>query len=154
LTFAVDICVDIQRTMNTLRGKISELTTSGNMTLVGVGVGGTRMTAVMIGTPEKVPYLRISGDVELLFNESAVSIGKMIEGQLSLNNQLDCTVERLVMGEILTQVILSFKGEHLTSLITTMSAKRLDLKAGDCVTAFIKTNEVMLKEPDGAGNGD
>ena len=142
------------RVMNTLHGKISELTTSGNMTLVGVDVDGTRMTAIMIGRPEKVPYLRMSGDVELLFNESAVSIGKMIEGQMSLNNQLDCTIERLVLGEILTQVILSFKGEHLTSLITTMSAKRLDLKAGDSVTAFIKTNEVMLKEPDEAGNGD
>lgn len=124
------------------------------MTLVGVDVDGTRMTAIMIGTPEKVSYLRMSGDVELLFNESAVSIGKMIVGQMSLNNQLDCTIERLVVGKILTQVILSFKGEHLTSLITTMSAKRLDLAAGDGVTAFIKTNEVMLKEPDEAGDGD
>ncbi len=142
------------RTMNILRGKISELTTSGNMTLVGIDVDGTRMTAIMIGTPGKVSYLRMSGDVELLFNEAAVSIGKMIGGQMSLNNQLDCTIERLVTGEILTQVILSFRGEHLTSLITTMSARRLDLKAGDRVTAFIKTNEVMLKEPDEAGNGD
>lgn len=142
------------RTMNILRGKISELTTSGNMTLVGVDVDGTRMTAIMIGRPGKVSYLRISGDAELLFNEASVSIGKMIEGQISLNNQLDCTIERLVLGEILTQVILSFKGEQLTSLITTMSAKRLDLKPGDRVTAFIKTNEVMLKEPDGADNGD
>jgi molybdopterin-binding protein len=140
--------------MNTLRGKISELTTSGNMTLVGVDVGGTRMTAIMIGRPGKVPYLRMSGDVELLFNEAAVSLGKMIGGQISLNNQLDCTIERLVFGEILTQVILTFQGERLTSLITTMSAKRLDLTAGDRVTAFIKTNEVMLKEPDEARNGD
>ena len=36
------------RVMNTLHGKISELTTSGNMTLVGVDVDGTRMTAIMI----------------------------------------------------------------------------------------------------------
>jgi len=140
--------------MNILRGKISELTTSGNMTLVGVDVDGTRMTAIMIGRPGKVSYLRISGDAELLFNEASVSIGRMIEGQISLNNQLDCTIERLVLGEILTQVILSFQGERLTSLITTLSASRLNLRAGDRVTAFIKTNEVMLKEPDGADNGD
>lgn len=140
--------------MNILRGKISELTTSGNMTLVGADVDGSRMTAIMIGSPEKIPYLHIPGDVELLFNEAAVSIGKIVEGGISLNNQLDCVVERLVVGEILSQVILSFKGEQLTSLITTMSAKRLDLKPGDRVTAFIKTNEVMLKEPAGADNGD
>ncbi len=137
-----------------MRGKISEMTTSGNMTLVGVDVDGTRMTAIVIGTPGKASYLRMAEHVELLFNESAVSIGKMIEGQMSLNNQLDCTIERLVTGEILTQVILSFRGEHLTSLTTTMSARRLDLKAGDRVTAFIKTNEVMLREPDEAGNGN
>ncbi len=136
-----------------MRGKISQLTTSGNMTLVGVDVDGTRMTAIMIGRPGKVSYLRMSKYVELLFNEAAVSIGKKIEGQISLNNQLDCTIERLVVGEILTQVMLSFQKERLTSLITTMSAKRLDLKAGDHVTAFIKTNEVMLKEPDEAVDG-
>lgn len=140
--------------MNKVRGKISSLTISGNITLADIDVGGTKMVAITIGKPEKVGYLQTSDDIELLFNESAVSIGKEIQGQISLANQLDCVIDELVFGEILTQVLLSFNGEQLTSLITTRSAKRLELKTGDRVTAFIKTNEVMLKAPDEAGNAD
>jgi len=124
------------------------------MTLVDVDAGGAHMTAVIIGTPEKVSYLQPSNDVELLFNESEVSIGKLIQGQISLNNQLDCIIDKLISGEIFTQVMLSFNGAHLASLITTRSAGRLNLEVGDRVTAFVKTNEVFLKEPDGAGNAD
>jgi molybdopterin-binding protein len=140
--------------MNKLRGQIARLTTSGSITLVDVDVGDTRMMAIAIGMPEKIGYLRTHIDIELLFNESEVSIGKPGSEQISLNNQLACTVESLILGEILSQVILSFDGERLTSLITTRSVKRLELKAGDRVTAFIKTNEVLLREPDGAGSAD
>ncbi len=140
--------------MNKLHGKISKLTTSGNMTLVDVDVRGTRMTAITIGVPEKVGYLRISNNIELVFNESEVSIGKLVQGEISLRNQLDCSIERLVIGQIFTQVMLSFDRFRLTSLITTRSAEILNLKAGDRVTAFIKTTEVMLKVPDEIENAD
>lgn len=124
------------------------------MTLVDVDVKGTQMTAITIGIPEKVGYLQVSKDIELLFNESEVSIGKLMQGQISLINQLICTIDDLISGEIFTQVMLSFNGEHLTSLITTRSAESLNLKIGDNVTAFIKTNEVLLKEPEEPWNAD
>ncbi len=140
--------------MNTLYGRITHLTASGNMTLVDVDVKGTHMTAVVLGLPEKVGYLKISNHVELMFNESEVSIGKLVQGQMSLNNQLDCVIDNLVIGEIFSQVMLSFKGCHMTSMITSRSVRRLGLIVGDRVTAFIKTNEVTLKEPDESGSGD
>ena len=124
------------------------------MTLVDVDVGGTQMTAITIGVPEKVGYLQPSKNVELLFNESEVSIGKLIQGEISLTNQLDCIIDGFVPGQIFTQVILSFNGCRLTSLITTRSVKRLELEAGNRVTAFIKTNEVLLKEPDEVEDAD
>ncbi|HOP39845.1 MAG TPA: TOBE domain-containing protein [Geobacteraceae bacterium] len=140
------------QSMNKLSGKISQLTISGNMTLVDVDVRGTQMTVITIGVPEKVAYLKTGKDIELLFNESEVSIGKLGQGEISLINQMDCVVERLVPGQIFSQVMLSFQGFGLTSLITTRSARRLNLEPGDRVTAFIKTNEVLLKEPNGIGH--
>ncbi len=79
------------------------------MTLVDVDIGGTQMTAITIGVPEKVGYLQPLKNVELLFNESEVSIGKSVRGEMSLTNQLDCVVDKLVPGQIFTQVVLSFK---------------------------------------------
>ena len=137
--------------MNRLHGKIFNLTTSGNLTLVDVEAGHQQITAVIIGAPEKAPYLKEDNIIELLFNESEVAIGKGVEGSISLNNQLSCTVNEWNEGDIFTCVKLSFNGHIIHSLITTRSFRVLNLKHGDPVTAYIKINEVFLKESDKTG---
>lgn len=136
--------------MNTLKGRITGLTTSNNQTLVDIDVDGSSLLAITIGTPDSLHYLHQSENrrIDVIFNESEVSIGKNIQGKISLSNQLDCKIKEITTGEIFSQIHLSFKGHHITSLITTRSVKRLDLHKGDSVTAFIKTNEVFLKEPE------
>jgi molybdopterin-binding protein len=134
--------------VNILKGHIIGLTTSGNLTLVEAEVAGVTMTAITIGSPEKNPYLLINRKIDLLFNESEVSLGKDLTGLISMNNQIDCLIENLERGEIFTRIFLSFGGQSMRSLITTRSAGRLALEKGDRVTALIKTNEVFLREPE------
>lgn len=132
--------------MNVLRGVVQALAPSGNLTLVGVDVCDVAFAAIVIGNPETMDYLQIGGPVEVLFNESEVSLGKNIGGHFSQNNQIDCAVIDLTKGEIFTRVGLMFHGQHITSLITSASANRLTLQTGDRVTALIKSNEVFLKQ--------
>ncbi len=134
--------------MNILQGHITGLTTSENLTLVDAQVGSVTMTAITIGSPEKNSYLLINRKIDLLFNESEVSIGKDLGGLISMNNRIDCIIESLERGKIFTRVFLSFGGQSMKSLITARSAERLALKEGEMVTALIKTNEVFLREPD------
>ena len=134
--------------MNKLTGNIVEINSSENLSLVMINIENEQLMAIMIGRPEKVSYLRKGSKIELLFNESEVSIGKNINGQISMNNQLPCTIDTMVAAEIFTRVVLQFKNYQLSSLITTKSAKRLKLQNGDKVIALIKTNEIFLKEPD------
>lgn len=134
--------------MNKLYGHITDLTNEKNLSLVKIDVEGIPMTAIMIGKPGKVKYLQCGNAIELLFNESEVSIGKNTNGKISLANQLECIIDNLNEGKIFTKINLLFKDIKLTSLITSGSVKRLDLKKGDKVMAFIKTNEVFLKEPE------
>ncbi|RMD45877.1 MAG: transporter, partial [Aquificota bacterium] len=67
-------------------------------------------------------------------------------GEISLSNRIETTVKDIKKGKILTQLRLSFSNKEITSIITTESAKRLNLKVGDKVVAFIKANEVSLME--------
>jgi len=134
--------------MNILQGTISCITNQGNLTLVDVNVKGLLVTAIMIGKPVKVRYLKCGEPIELLFNESEVSIGKENSGYLSVLNHLICTVEEIVAGKIFTLIHMLFQGQKLVALIPSRSVKIMELKKGDEITAYIKINEVFLKEID------
>lgn len=134
--------------MNRLRGKIQSITNSGSITLVDIDTQGVQMTSIIVDRPENVTYLVPAAEVDVMFNESELSLGRITEGMISLNNQLSCLLKEIVPGRILSRVLLDFQGRSLVSLITTRSVARLNLRRGDRVTAFVKSTEVILKGVD------
>lgn len=134
--------------MNLLSGEILFCLTEGNLTLVHANVNGQTLKAIVIGDAETMPYLKPGKPVEMLFNETEVSIGLMVCTQISLRNQLPCKVQKVEKGKIFSRIYLQFCEFQLTSLITTQAVAELGLNIGNEVIAFIKTNEVFLKQPD------
>ncbi len=132
--------------MNRLKGKIVDVSSEENISVVKIKVDDILLTSVLLETPETAEYLKIGRDIFILFKETEVSIGKNIHGEISLSNRIETTVKDIKKGKILTQLRLSFSNKEITSIITTESAKRLNLKVGDKVVAFIKANEVSLME--------
>jgi len=64
---------------------------------------------------------------------------------LSARNRLPGTVKRLVLGEVMAEVVVETTGGHtMVAAITRGSAEALKLKPGDDVTAIIKATEVMI----------
>ena len=134
--------------MNQLPGTIKSVTSSGNVSLVSLETAGIDMSAIILGTTANTPYLRQGKTVLILFKESEVSIGKNFSGLISLRNQIRAEIIAIEKGEVFAKIDMEFMSLQLTSLITTRSAERLELQPGDKVTAFIKSNEVMLMDPD------
>ncbi len=65
--------------------------------------------------------------------------------QLSARNQLKGTIKSVKTGAIMAEVVLEVAGGHeIVAEITKGSVERLQLKAGDAVTAIIKSTEVMI----------
>lgn len=64
--------------------------------------------------------------------------------QLSARNQLAGTVKSVKLGSIMAEVVVDVAGREIVSEITKASAERLGLKAGDSVTAIIKSTEVII----------
>ena len=64
--------------------------------------------------------------------------------QLSARNQLKGQVVRVKSGAIMAEVEVKVKAGKVVAAITDGSLKRLKLKAGDRVTAIIKSTEVMI----------
>lgn len=64
--------------------------------------------------------------------------------KISGRNKLQATVKEVVKGAVMAKVVMDYKGDTLTSLISVDSVEDLDLKPGDQVTALIKATEMML----------
>ena len=130
--------------MNTLRGKISSIQTKGNISLVKIQVGDSQLTSVIIETPQSATYLFEGNELNVLFKETEVVIGKGKEIPISLQNRLTCKVENVEVGALLGKITLKHPKGIIRSVITANAIRQLDIKVGDEVTALIKTNEVML----------
>lgn len=132
--------------MNILRGRITGIESNDHVSLVDVDVNGDSFTATLLETPEDAPYLKVGNMVEVMFKETEVSLAKNLSGLISLRNRVKTTVSKVRSGVILSEVVLDYRGLTISSIITTRSIKRLDIKPGDEVEALVKANEVSLME--------
>jgi molybdate transport system regulatory protein len=127
--------------VNRLRGTISAVESAGHVRLVDVNVNGTTFSAILLETAER---LHPGATVTLVFKETEVSLAKNLSGLISLRNRLPAQVRTVEKGQVLAKVTLDYQGINVVSIITTRSAERLDLKAGDAVEALVKANEMTI----------
>jgi molybdopterin-binding protein len=132
--------------MNKLRGRIIKIESNDHVSLVDVDVMGDSFTATLLETSDDAPYLKVGNNVDVLFKETEVSLAKGLTGLISLRNRVMTTVKLVRSGVILSEVVLDYRGQTISSIITTRSIKRLDIKPGDEIEALIKANEVTLME--------
>lgn len=64
--------------------------------------------------------------------------------KISGRNKLEATVKEVVKGGVMAKVVMDFKGTELVATITVDSVDDLGLKAGDKVTALVKSTEMMV----------
>ena len=69
---------------------------------------------------------------------------------LSARNSLNGTVKSIKLGDVMTEVVISISDFEITSLISRVSADKMNIKEGDEITAVIKATEVMVSKPDWA----
>ena len=131
--------------MNILKGEIEKLTVRNNLTLVGINVGKSSLSSIVIDTPESAPYLKIGNTINVIFKETEVIIGRGKVQAISLQNKLEGHVESIETGDLLSRLILNTTAGRIISVITTNAVNQLELKNGTEITAMIKTNEMMLQ---------
>lgn len=130
--------------MNSLKGRISEIEVSGNMSLVSIDVAGLSFKSIVIETPETVEYLVEGGEVLVLFKETEVIIGKGEDLPISLRNKIKGRITDLQKGTLLSRLTLDTVAGKIISIITTNAVDNLDLELQSEVVAMVKTNEILL----------
>jgi molybdopterin-binding protein len=62
----------------------------------------------------------------------------------SLRNRLPGTIKKIVSDNVVSELVIRTAAGDVTSIITTGSVKRMNLKEGDKVFAIIKATEVSV----------
>ncbi|PZX93902.1 tobe domain protein [Flavobacterium aquariorum] len=134
--------------MNTLNGNITSIQSYEGISLVKVKSNDTIFTSIVLDTPETASYLETGHSVKIIFKETEVIISKDFSPNISIQNRLQCTIESIKKGVLLSQISLNFGETVIESIITTNACEQLQLEKKDAVMALIKTNEVSLSPND------
>ena len=64
----------------------------------------------------------------------------------SIRNRLPGKIEKIVSDKVVSEVVIKTAAGVVTSIITTGSVKRMNLKEGDADFAIIKATEVSVEK--------
>jgi molybdopterin-binding protein len=64
----------------------------------------------------------------------------------SIRNRLAGTIEKITSDKVVSEVVIQTAAGIVTSIITTGSVERMNLKEGDAVFAIIKATEVSVEK--------
>ena len=129
--------------MSSLVGTIKQIKSCDSLHIIDFELNDELLSMMSLDIDES---LEVGSKVKLSFKPTHVAIGKAFEGLVSYSNQLRATIVRIENGELLTKIKLQFFDSFLESIITYESSKRMDLKIGDEVIAFIKASEISIDE--------
>jgi molybdopterin-binding protein len=128
--------------MNNFQAEVIKINSLENLTIVQFLHKETILSMMSLG----LSNIQVGTKVNLCINASHIAIAKDFQGDISLSNRFNCIIKKLVKGELLSSISLDFKGTKLTSIITTNSVNRMNLKENDEVTALVKASELSIQK--------
>ena len=128
--------------MNKLEATVSKIDSLENLTIVQFDFLGITLSMMSLG----LSNIKVGTKVILNINASHIAIAKDLKGEISLSNKLECTIEKLDKGKLLSSLTLRIKDTKITSIITTNSVNRMNLCQNDNVTALIKASELSIQK--------
>ncbi len=132
--------------MNIFKGKITSIKVSGNLSLVEVNVDGILFKSIVIETPGTAAWLVDDNEINVIFKETEVVIGKGLQHAVSMQNKIPGEIFEIDNGALLSKITISTNVGKIVSIITYKAVQQLQLQVGETVTAMIKTNEIMLSQ--------
>ncbi|RRS30806.1 MAG: transporter [Epsilonproteobacteria bacterium (ex Lamellibrachia satsuma)] len=129
--------------MSSIIAAVSEIQSCDSLHIVTFDFHGQALSMMSLELSDTV---KTGAKVRLAVKPSYIVIAKNFIGELSYSNRLESTVRSIENGQLLSSVKLNFFDTVLESIITVDASKKMDLKVGDEVTAFIKASELSISE--------
>lgn len=129
--------------MSNIEATIKDIQTVDSLNIVTFDFEGIDLSMMSLELKEEV---QIGKRVLLGTKPTTVAIAKDFSGEISYSNQINANIETIEIGQLLCSISLVTNTTTFESIITAKSAKRLNLKQGDNVTALIKASEISISK--------
>jgi len=126
-----------------LKARILEIESVENLNIVKFSFNSTILTMMSLDLSKNMVVGR---DVYLVLKPTHIVIAKEFSGLVSFSNKMEAIVESVENGKLLSCVKLLVDGVVIESIITLESAKEMNLRIGDRVTAMLKASELSIAE--------
>jgi molybdate transport system regulatory protein len=132
--------------MNIFKGKITSIKVSGSLSLVEVNVDDILFKSIVIETPGTAAWLVDDNEINVIFKETEVVIGKGSQHAVSMQNKIPGKIFEIDNGALLSKITIVTPVGKVVAIITYNAVQQLQLQVGETITAMIKTNEIMLSQ--------
>ena len=128
-----------------IEAKVEEINEFKGINTLKFGAKFGKLTMVSLEIPTN---LSINSRVKLGFKSSEVILSLEKLQNCSLSNEIGCIIQNITIGEILSVVNLKAlnSDDIFESIITTASAKRLNLSQNLQIYAYIKATSLFIDE--------
>ena len=66
--------------------------------------------------------------------------------KISVRNKIPATIKEVKLGAVMAEIVMQAGNNEIVAVITIDAAEDLALKAGDSVTALVKSTSVMIQK--------
>lgn len=132
--------------MNSFKGKIVKIETSGSLSLVEIIVSGFFLKTILVETPETACFLKENKVINIFLKETEVIIGKGISHSTSIQNKIPGVILEIEKDRLLSKIIIDTNIGGISAIIETNAIDELQLEVGEKVMAMIKYNDIMISE--------
>jgi len=127
--------------MNTINANVIKIQNVDNINIVSFAASSYVMKMLALELKED---LCVDSKVIIGVKATNVSITKQKIEMISVSNQLEVTIENIIMGKLLCSVFFKVGGNTWQSIITCECALNMQLKEGDSIVALIKSSELSI----------
>lgn len=129
--------------MSSVIASVKQIENHDSLHIVKFDCSGQTLTMMSLDID---PSITIDAKVKLVIKPTHIAIAKEFSGEVSYSNQLQSTITSINNGNLLSSIKLDFFNTTLESIITVNSSKRMDLKVGDNIVAFVKASDLSIGE--------
>jgi molybdate transport system regulatory protein len=138
--------------MNTIPGSVAEILRDELFLAIAVTCNGDHFSSCVLCPDDDNLYSTIGTPVNMVFKEADTIIALPNSGIISCRNRFLSRVTSVCYGTVLTRIASIYHGHQIVSLVTTASARQLEVKTGDEVICMVKSTSMMLGTREGGAH--
>jgi molybdopterin-binding protein len=129
--------------MNKIEAIVSQIDSIDNLNIVQFDFSGIKLKMMSLDLNERI---KIDQKVILVIKATNILLAKDFDGMISFSNQINGKIESIEEGKLLCSVTIKSKNSYFQSIITQVSASKMNLRKDDEISIFIKASDLSIEE--------